>query len=153
LRRIFRITSKELQNLFHTEFSNILLGTAFDSLVGELALPFLECEDALFDGRGDGDFVDYHVGFLGETVDAVDGLFFDELYDKLVLYGLEGMETAKGWELTGFQKGSRMTTRVAAVRLRPRDPHLRLQSRIRQDLSLRRRSKLASRRSFFILPS
>ena len=39
----------------------------------------MQLEDAFFDGVGDGDFVDYDVDFLGEAVDAVDGLFFDEL--------------------------------------------------------------------------
>lgn len=48
-------------------------------MVGELALLFLEVENSLFDTVFDGDFVDYYVDFLGEAVDAVDGLFFDEL--------------------------------------------------------------------------
>ena len=56
-------------------------------------------------------------------------------------------------KLTGFQNGSRMTTRVAAVRFNPRDPHFRLQSRILQFLSLRSLERLASRMSFLMLPS
>lgn len=55
--------------------------------------------------------------------------------------------------LTGFQNGSMMITRVAAVRLSPNDPHFRLHSRIRVFLSLRSLYRLSSRASFFIPPS
>jgi hypothetical protein len=46
-----------------------------------------------------------------------------------------------------------MITRVAAVRLRPSEPHLRLHSRMRVFLSLRSRLRLSSRSSFFMPPS
>lgn len=46
---------------------------------GQKTFLFLEFEDTLFDGVGDGEFVDDYVDGLSETVDTVDGLFFDEL--------------------------------------------------------------------------
>ena len=80
LRRVFRVPSKELQDLFHTELADVLFGATFNGLVCELALLFLEFEDALFDGGDDGDFVDDDVFFLGEAVDTINGLFFNELF-------------------------------------------------------------------------
>ena len=48
-------------------------------MVSELAFLFLQIEDSLFDRVFDCDFVDDNVDFLGEAMDSVDGLFFDEL--------------------------------------------------------------------------
>lgn len=73
------IAPEELENLLHAQLSGTSLTTTFNGLVSKLTLLFLEGEDSLFDGVGDGDFVNYYVDFLGETMDAVDGLFFDEL--------------------------------------------------------------------------
>lgn len=78
--RVLRIATEELHDLLHAQLASAAVLAALDGLVGELALLLLQLEDALFDGVGDGDFVDYDVDFLGEAVDAVDGLFFDELW-------------------------------------------------------------------------
>ena len=75
---MLRIATEQLQDLLHAELACAALA-AFDGLVGEFAFLFLEVEDTFFDRVFDGDFVDDYVGFLGEAVDAVDGLFFDEL--------------------------------------------------------------------------
>lgn len=88
--RVLRVAAEELHDLLHAQLARAAVLTAFDGLVGELALLFLQLEDALFDGVGDGDFVDYDVDFLGEAVDAVDGLFFDELGGVSVLFLLRG---------------------------------------------------------------
>jgi hypothetical protein len=47
--------------------------------LGELALGFLQFEDALFDAVVDGEAVDSYVDGLVEAVDSVDCLFFYEL--------------------------------------------------------------------------
>jgi hypothetical protein len=79
---ILRIATKQLHNLLHAQLAHSAVLAALNGLVGELALLLLQLEDALFDRVGDGDFVDYDVDFLGEAVDAVDGLFFDELWGE-----------------------------------------------------------------------
>jgi hypothetical protein len=84
-----------LQDLFHTELTDVRLGTTFNGLVCQFALLLLEFEDALLDGVLDCDFVDYDVGLLGEAVDAIDGLFFDELCNKSVINILEGQNPPK----------------------------------------------------------
>lgn len=92
--RILRIAAEELHDLLHAQLARAAVLAALDGLVGELALLFLQLENALFDGVGDGDFVDYDVDFLCEAVDAVDGLFFDELEVKVnvcLLLGDVGM--------------------------------------------------------------
>lgn len=53
---------------------------AFDGRVCELPFAFLKVEDSIFDRIFDGKFVDFHVQGLVDTVDSVDGLFFDELF-------------------------------------------------------------------------
>ena len=53
----------------------------------------------------------------------------------------------------GFQKGSRTTTRDAAVRFRPREPALREQRRMRMFGLVRRDSREASRASLRMEPS
>jgi hypothetical protein len=58
---IFRVSPKELQNLFHTELTDIGLSTTFNCLIGQLALLLLKFEDALFDGVLDCNLVDYDV--------------------------------------------------------------------------------------------
>lgn len=144
------IPPKQLQDLLHAQLPSATLST-LNRLIGKLALLFLQVQDPLLDAVLYGDFVDDYVDFLGEAMDAVDCLFFYELWIvRKIVYemGEEGIVV-----LTGFQKGSRITTRVAAVRFRPREPHLRLQSRTLQLLSLRSSLRLASRRSFFMLPS
>lgn len=77
--RVLRIAAEELHDLLHAQLTHAAVLAALDGLVGELALLLLKLEDALFDRVGDGDFVDYDVDFLGEAVDAVDSLLFDEL--------------------------------------------------------------------------
>ena len=70
------ISTEEIQDIFHAELAD---GFAFDGGLGQGAFFVLEGEDALFDGVGDGEFVDGDIHGLVEAVDAVDGLFFDEL--------------------------------------------------------------------------
>lgn len=52
---------------------------ALDGCVGQLALAFLEVEDSIFDRVFDGELVYFHVQGLVDTVNSIDGLFFDEL--------------------------------------------------------------------------
>jgi hypothetical protein len=75
---MFGISSEQLQDLLHPQLACTTLST-FKSLVCELPLLFLKIENSLFNGVFDCDFIDYYVYFLGETVDSVDCLFFDEL--------------------------------------------------------------------------
>jgi hypothetical protein len=72
------ISSEQLQDLLHAQLTGSAL-TTFDGLVSELAFLLLEIEDSLFDAVFDSDFVYYYVNFLGEAVNSVDCLFFDEL--------------------------------------------------------------------------
>lgn len=92
---MLRIATEQLQDLLHAELACAALA-ALDGLVGELAFLFLEIEDPLFDGVFDGDFVDDYVGFLGEAVDAVDSLFFDELWGIIIRLGLICRERGEG---------------------------------------------------------
>ena len=70
------IPSEEVQDILQAQLRN---GFAFDGGLGQLALFLLEVEDALFDAVGDSYLVNHHVDGLVEAVDAIDGLFFDEL--------------------------------------------------------------------------
>ena len=73
---------EEVDDLVEAELEGVLLHTAFDGLLCQLALLVLQVHDLLFDGVGDGEAVDCHVDGLGETVDAVDCLLLDELVDR-----------------------------------------------------------------------
>lgn len=72
---------EQIDDFVDAQFERALLGAAFDSLLGEEALLLLEGEDTVFDGVGDGELVDDDVDGLGETVDTVYGLLFDELWE------------------------------------------------------------------------
>lgn len=71
--------AEEVHNLVEAELEELLLGAAFDGRLGKQALLLLQVKDALLDRLFDCEFVDDHVDGLGQPVDAVDGLFFDEL--------------------------------------------------------------------------
>jgi hypothetical protein len=75
---VFALATKQGHHVLHGEVLDGL--AALDGGVGELALCFLEFEDALFDGVVDGEAVDCYVDGLVEAVDAVYCLFFDELF-------------------------------------------------------------------------
>ena len=81
------IPPKQIQNILHTQFPRGVFPAAFNGLFGELAFLVLQLQDAGFDGVGDGEFVDGDVDGLVEAVDAVDGLFFDELRDCIISIG------------------------------------------------------------------
>jgi hypothetical protein len=72
------IALEQVKHILHAEFADGL--AAFDGGLGQFALSFLQFEDAFFDRVVDGEAVDGDVDGLVETVDTVDGLFFDELY-------------------------------------------------------------------------
>ena len=74
---VLGITPKQLHDILHAQFADGL--ATFDSGLSKLTLLFLEGQDPLFDGVGDGDLVDDDVDGLVKPVDAVDGLLFDEL--------------------------------------------------------------------------
>ncbi|TFB07735.1 hypothetical protein CCMA1212_000512 [Trichoderma ghanense] len=76
-RRVNR--AKQVNDFVEPELERALLGAPLDCLLGEEALLVLQVEDAFFHGLLDGELVDDYVDGLGEAVDAVDGLFFDEL--------------------------------------------------------------------------
>jgi hypothetical protein len=69
--------SEQSQDIRHGKFRSAL--SALKSRLSQLAFHILELEDALFDGIGNGEFVDYNVARLVQAVNAVDGLFFDKL--------------------------------------------------------------------------
>lgn len=69
--------TEKCHHVAHSEFTGG--GLTLDGGVGELTLALLEVDDALLDGVLDYQFVDLDVKSLVETVDTVDGLFFDEL--------------------------------------------------------------------------
>ncbi|KXT13604.1 hypothetical protein AC579_9772 [Pseudocercospora musae] len=71
------IMLEQAQNVLHGQVTHTL-STAFDGSVGELSFLFLKLEDALFNGLANGESEDFDVDCLIETMDAVDGLFFDE---------------------------------------------------------------------------
>jgi hypothetical protein len=75
---MFGISSEQLQDLLHPQLASTTLST-FKSLICELPLLFLEIQDPLFNRVFDCDFIDNYVDFLGETVNSVDCLFFNEL--------------------------------------------------------------------------
>lgn len=70
---------EQINDFVDAQLERALFGAAFDGLLGEEALLFLQGEDTVFDGVGDGELVDDDVDGLGETVDTVNGLLFDEL--------------------------------------------------------------------------
>lgn len=74
------VSAEQLQDLLHAELARTAL-SAFNGLMRELALLFLEVENSLFDGVLDSDLIDDHIDFLGESMDSVDCLFFNELCD------------------------------------------------------------------------
>jgi hypothetical protein len=57
-------------------------GFALNGHVGQLALAILKIDDTFFDSAFNDHPVDLHVDRLIEAVNAVDGLFFDELSRK-----------------------------------------------------------------------
>jgi hypothetical protein len=71
--------SEQINDFVDAQLESALFSAAFDGLLGEEALLFLECEDTFFDGLCDGELVDDDVDGLSETVDSVNGLFFDKL--------------------------------------------------------------------------
>lgn len=74
--RMFRIPSEKTHDIVHAQLTHRL---TLDRGIGQFALLVLELDDALLDGVFDGQLVDDHVDGLVQAVDAVDGLFFDEL--------------------------------------------------------------------------
>lgn len=70
---------EQLNDFVEAELESALTGGPFDGLLGEEALLFLKLENTFFDGVGDGELVDDDVDGLGEAVDSVYGLFFNEL--------------------------------------------------------------------------
>jgi hypothetical protein len=78
-----------LQDLFHTKLANIRLSATFNRLVRQLALFLLKFKNPLFDRVLNRNFVDYYVGLLRKAMDAVDGLFFNELFEGLVMGSTE----------------------------------------------------------------
>ena len=61
----------------------------------ESALLLLQLEDSLFDGVSDRDFVDDYVDGLVESMNAIDGLFFDEWVPE----GLEDHDSTRRCEI------------------------------------------------------
>jgi len=80
---ILALATKQRHHILHSKILDRF--TAFDGGVGELALGFLQLEDAFFDRVVDGEAVDGYVDGLVEAVDAVYCLFFYELLGKDVL--------------------------------------------------------------------
>lgn len=70
---------EQLDDFVEAKLESALTGGSFDGLLGEEAFLFLELENTFFDGVGDGELVDDDVDGLGEAVDSVYGLFFNEL--------------------------------------------------------------------------
>lgn len=70
---------EQVDDLVEAELDGPLPGASLDGLLGEEALLFLQREDTFFDGVGDGELVDDDIDGLGEAVDSVYSLFFDEL--------------------------------------------------------------------------
>ena len=75
-RIVLRVVLEQIEDILHAQFRDRL---SLDRRRGQRAFLLLQVEDALLDAAGDGDFVDDDVDGLVEAVDAVDGLFFDEL--------------------------------------------------------------------------
>lgn len=71
------VAFEQAQDVCHTELADRF--AAFEGCVGEFAFLFLKSKDAFFDGVGDGQAVDCYVLCLIQTMDAIDGLLFDEL--------------------------------------------------------------------------
>jgi hypothetical protein len=83
---VFSLALEQIKNILHAKLANRL--SALDRGLGEFALCLLELEDALFDRVVDGEAVDCDVDGLVEAVDAVDGLFFDELFASVSVYAI-----------------------------------------------------------------
>lgn len=133
---MFRVSTEELENVVHAELADGL--PSFNGGVREFALLLLQGEDSFFDRVGNGQAVDYDVLCLVESVDSVDGLFFDKLD-----LGQQWQSYFVNARLTGFQNGSRMTTRLATVRLRPKEPHRKLHKSMRVSGFSRRLRRLS----------
>jgi hypothetical protein len=52
-------------------------------LLSELALLLLQLEDTLLDSLSDSELVDNYIDSLGQTVNTINGLFFDKLANML----------------------------------------------------------------------
>lgn len=74
-----RTRLKQIDDLVEAELEGLLAHATLDSLFGEFAFLLLQFEDALLDCLGDGELVDDYVDRLCETMDTVDGLFFNKL--------------------------------------------------------------------------
>lgn len=77
------ITSEESHNVLHGQLANCL--TAFDSSIRKLAFCFLKIQDPLFNCIGDGETIDHNINGLIQTMDTVNGLFFNKLQSMLAL--------------------------------------------------------------------
>jgi len=75
---ILGILAEEIHDILHAQFANCLTAS-LDRCICKFTLLGLQFEDALFNRVGDCEAVDYDVLSLVETMDTVDGLFFDEL--------------------------------------------------------------------------
>lgn len=75
---VLGFTLEQGEHVVHAELAHCL--AALERRGGELALCLLQVQDALFDAVVDGEAVDGYVDGLVEAVDAVDGLFFYELF-------------------------------------------------------------------------
>jgi hypothetical protein len=79
---MLRIFPEQAEDIVEAEL-RCGLALALDSHLRQGSFLFLQVEDPLLDAIADGDFVDDDIDRLVEPVDAVDGLFFDELCNEL----------------------------------------------------------------------
>lgn len=88
---ILGLAFEKVEDILHTQFPDSF--TALNSSLGQLAFGFLEFENTLFDRVVDAEAVYGDVDGLVEAVDAVDGLFLDELSrtlaDTLNIFSVE----------------------------------------------------------------
>lgn len=81
---------EEVDDLVEAQLQPGLCAPGLERLRCQLPLLLLQREDALLDGAAHGQAVDDYVDRLREAVDAVDGLFLDELAMLVTDRGMEG---------------------------------------------------------------
>ena len=73
------IALEQVENVLHAELADGL--ATFNGSLCELTLSFLQLEDTLFDRVVDREAVDGYVDGLVESVDAIDGLLLNKLWN------------------------------------------------------------------------
>jgi hypothetical protein len=74
---VFGLSLEQCENVLHAQFSDGL--AALNCSIGKLSLSFLKLKNPLFNRVVNRETIHSHVNCLVETMDSIDGLFFNKL--------------------------------------------------------------------------